>query len=160
MRRLHWLFGIAISSAMATLFVVSPAFPLASSPVHDNHSSPVYVQKLPTEVRANLHRYTKACGDELTATSGFSRFIEVRRFRLITLHLHELRCADRLMFCNSGKCLHQVYMSDGGRYRLMMSVRASEVTLRNLDTAPAIEVECGFGRQRTWRWNGNRFVGK
>jgi len=44
MRRLDRLFGIIISSAMATLFFVSPAFPLASSPVPGNHPNPVYVE--------------------------------------------------------------------------------------------------------------------
>ncbi|MBN8904543.1 MAG: hypothetical protein J0H57_26290, partial [Rhodospirillales bacterium] len=134
------------------------AFSLASSPAQENRSSRTYVQNLPAEVRASLRKYTKACGDELTAASGFSRFIDVGRLRLIALHFHDLRCVGRDTFCDSGKCLHQVYMSHGGRYHLVMSVQANEITLTSLDTTPAIEVEYDHGRQRTWRWSGNRFV--
>lgn len=160
MRRSNRLFGMTIAVAVMSLIFVSQAFSLASSPVRDDQPSPVYMQKLPAEVRTSLQRYRKACGDEMTATSGLGRFIDVRGVRLITLHLHELRCSERLMFCNNGKCLHQIYMSNGGRFHLVMSVRANEVTLRNIDNVPAIEIECGFGLQRTWRWNGKRFTGR
>ena len=160
MKRSNRLRDVTILAAMTSLFFVSPALSLASSPVHDNQPSPFYVQNLPAEVRAGLQKYRKVCGDELTTTRGFSRFIDVGNVRLIALHLHELRCGDRLTFCSSGKCLHQVYMSHHGRYHLVMSVRANEVTLRGLDNTPAIEVECGFGLQRMWRWNGRRFIGR
>lgn len=159
MRRLDRFFAAAISAAITSVILVSPAFALASSPVHDK-PSPAYVQNLPSEIRAGLRRYRKACGDELTATSGFSRFIEVGKFRLIALHLHDLRCVDRTTVCDSGTCLHQVYMSQGGRYHLVMSVRAGEVTLRSLDATPVIDVEYGFGQQRAWRWKDKRFVGR
>lgn len=160
MRASDRVFAAAVSAAVASFSFVSPAAPLASSPVHDNRPSTVYVLNLPSEVQASLQRYRTPCGDELTATRGFSRFIDVGRFRLIALHFHDLRCSDRTRFCESGKCLHQVYMSHGERYHLVMSVRASEVTLRSIDTTPLIDVEYGLGLQRTLQWNGKRFVSR
>lgn len=160
MRTWALLFAAAISATITSSVFALPAFALASSPVRDHQPRPTYVQNLPTEVRESLQRYRKACGDELTATSGFSRFIDVGRLHLIALHFHDLRCVDRATFCDSGKCLHQVYMSHGGRYHLVMSVRAGEVTLRSLDATPVIDVEYGVGQQRTWWWKGKRFIGR
>lgn len=60
MKRSNRLRDVAILAAMTSLFFVSPALSLASSPVHDNQPSPFYVQNLPAEVQQafkNTGRY-------------------------------------------------------------------------------------------------------
>ena len=160
MRTLDRLFATAITATITSSVIVLPAFSLASSPVHDNQPKPAYIQTLPPEVRSNLQRYRKVCGDALTATNGFSRFIAVSGFHLIALHFHDLRCDDRSGFCKGDRCLHQVYVSHGGRYRLILSEQITEVTLSSIDGTPAIEIEYTAGRQRLLRWNGKHFVGE
>ena len=85
-------------------------------------------------------------------------------YRLVALHFNELDCTNRAALCTSRGCLHQVYMSTDGVYRLVFSANVSDITLRFLDHTPAIEIDCErFGPQdcpRVLRWNGRRFAGQ
>jgi len=69
---------------------------------------------------------------------------------------------DRAALCTSSGCLHQVYISADGAYRLVFSANVSDTTLKFLDHAPAIEIDCErFGPQdcpHALRWNGRRFA--
>jgi len=44
------------------------------------------------------------------------------RAACITSNLH---CEDRARFCNGGGCLHQEYVSTGGRYKLIKNYYGS-----------------------------------
>ena len=63
MKRSNRLRDVAILAAMTSLFFVSPALSLASSPVHDNQPSPFYAN-LPAEVRAGLQKIQEGGGHE------------------------------------------------------------------------------------------------
>jgi hypothetical protein len=62
-------------------------------------------------------------------------------YRLIALHFHELGCANRGALCTNQGCLHQVYISTDGAYRLAFSANVPDVTLTLLDHTPAIEID-------------------
>jgi len=42
----------------------------------------------------------------------------------ITLHYEHFYCGERDSFCNASGCLHEVYISSGGHYRLLRSYYA------------------------------------
>jgi hypothetical protein len=44
---------------------------------------------------------------------------------VLVLHFERLRCGDRAALCTQAGCLHQVYVSTGGRYRLLRSYYAA-----------------------------------
>lgn len=56
------------------------------------------------------------CGD-LAAQHYFAGYFE--NSRRLVLHFERLRCANRVNLCTQQGCLHQVYVSEGGRYRLL-----------------------------------------
>jgi hypothetical protein len=47
--------------------------------------------------------------------------------RLIVLHFEHFRCDDRGSLCTQAGCLHQIYVSTGGRYRLSRSYYAQAI---------------------------------
>lgn len=81
---------------------------------------------------------------------------------LIPLHFHELGCTNRGALCTNQGCLHQVYISTDGAYRLAFSANVPNVTLALLDHTPEIEIHGEiFGwRSRVLHWNGRDFVEK
>jgi hypothetical protein len=44
-----------------------------------------------------------------------------QNWRVLVLHFEYFRCDDRAALCTQAGCLHQVYTSTGGRYRLLRS---------------------------------------
>src|SRR6266851_2980714 len=86
----------------------------------DDPWNPQHIDGLPAEVRAAIAHYARVCGGPLAAEHSFARYYQRGTVRLIGLHFEHLRC-DRAAVCTVAGCLHQVYISSGGRYRLMRS---------------------------------------
>src|SRR6516164_1329767 len=131
---------------------------------HPDGASTRHVDELPPQIRKALSRWQSACGAPLAAKPLFALALsdKISGYRLISLHFHELSCVDRAALCTREGCLHQVYISADGGYRLAFSANVPEVTMRFLDHTATIEIECEpFGPQcpRVLRWNGRRFVG-
>ena len=80
--------------------------------------NPQHINALPAEVRNALaHMCTGAQAQHQFA--GYSQ-----NSRTLVLHFEHLHCGDRGAFCTQAGCLHQVYVSAGGRYRLLRSYYA------------------------------------
>lgn len=124
-----------------------------------------HIEELPSEIRSALARWQSTCGLPLAARHSFAHYLgdKAMGYRLISLHFHELSCINKAALCTDGGCLHQVYISTDGVYRLAFSANVPDVTLTFLDgRAPAIEIDCEtFGtpcRPRVLRWNGRGFA--
>src|SRR4029450_5185346 len=84
---------------------------------------------MPVEVRNAIAPYARVCGGPLAAEHSFVRYFQSGPAKLIGLHFEHLRCADRAAVCRPAGCLHQVYISSGGRYRLLRSSYVPELDL-------------------------------
>jgi hypothetical protein len=80
--------------------------------------NPQHVNGLPAEVRDALAHMCRGAQAQ-HPFAGYSQ-----NSRTIVLHFEHLHCADRGAFCSQAGCLHQVYVSAGGRYRLLRSYYA------------------------------------
>jgi hypothetical protein len=132
---------------------------------HRDVASPQHIEELPSEIRSALARWQSACGVPLAARDWFAHYLDDKAtgYRLISLHFHELSCINKAALCTAQGCLHQVYISTGGMYRLAFSANVPDVTLTFLDgRVPAIEIDCEtFSTQcrpRVLRWNGRGFA--
>src|SRR5262249_26560437 len=54
----------------------------------------------------------------------FARYSQ--NLRILVLHFEHFRCGDARAICTQAGCLHQVYTSTGGRYRLLRHYYAPE----------------------------------
>jgi hypothetical protein len=122
-----------------------------------------HVESLPTEVRAAIERSARSCGMPITARRLFSRSIEdqITGDRLIALHFEEVHCVNAAAICTTAGCLHQVYLSKGGPYRLILSVHAPEIRLTLIDGSAAVEIDCAGTTEpciRNLRWDGSRLT--
>jgi hypothetical protein len=156
---------ITTISTMLTLTMISFS-PLAAARgaiSRTDVASTRHIEELPPEIRNALRRWASACGTPLTAKRLFAHYLGDKTvgYWLISLHFHELGCANRPALCTSLGCLHQVYISSGGTYRLVFSANVPELTLSLLDHTPAIEIDGDISSSqspRVLRWNGRRFV--
>jgi hypothetical protein len=76
----------------------------------------------------------------------------------IALHFEEVHCINRAAICTTAGCLHQVYVSKGGPYRIILNVYAPEIELKLLDGAAVVEIACGQmagACARDFRWDGS-----
>ena len=95
-----------------------------------------HINQLPAEVRNAISSYARACGGPLAAEHSFARYFRSGNANLIGLHFEHLRCADRGLVCKAAGCLHQVYISTNGRYRLLSSAYLPELDLTQVKVAP------------------------
>src|SRR5262245_13413823 len=82
--------------------------------------NPQHINGLPAEVRGALARMCRGAQAQ-HRFAGYSQ-----NLRTLVLHFEYLQCGDRGAFCTKAGCLHQVYVSEGGRYRLLRSYYAPE----------------------------------
>jgi len=82
--------------------------------------NPQHINGLPAEVRSALAHMCRGAQAQ-HRFAGYSQ-----NLRTLVLHFEYLHCGDRNAFCTKAGCLHQVYVSDGGRYRLLRSYYAPE----------------------------------
>jgi hypothetical protein len=84
----------------------------------DPSLNPQHIKGLPAEVRDALAPMCRGAQAQ-HQFAGYSQ-----NLRTLVLHFEHLHCADRGEFCTQAGCLHQVYVSAGGRYRLLRSYYA------------------------------------
>ena len=130
---------------------------------HQDVASVRHIEELPAELRKAVGRWQSACGSPLAARSSFAHYLGngISRYRFIALHFHELACDRKEALCTAQGCLHQIYFSSGGAYRLVFSANIGEVTLTLFDHTPALAIDCGPSSPRcprVLRWDGRRFV--
>src|SRR6266849_3920274 len=104
----------AIAAAILLLGLANQlTFARGSRVGHDDPWNSEHIEQLPPEVRnAVIHM----CGGP-RAGHYFATYFD--HSRLIKLHFEHLHCDARVTFCRQDSCLHQEYISTGGRYRLM-----------------------------------------
>jgi hypothetical protein len=115
---------------------------------------------LPPEIRADVRKWSAACGGPIAAAQRFALYLTVPGAQLLALHFDDFHCRNTAVFCGSAGCLHEVYVSTSGRYRRVLSVHAHDVRLSSSHDQALLEVVVGRGTRRTLRWNGSRFVGR
>jgi hypothetical protein len=114
------LLGCGLVSAQARGGVVAP---------REDRWNPQHIGGLPAEIREAIAPYARVCGEPLAAEHSFARYFQSGNAKLIGLHFENLRCANRAAVCRPAGCLHQVYISTGGRYRLLRSSYVPELDL-------------------------------
>jgi hypothetical protein len=98
--------------------------------------NPQHLSVLPAEIRNAIAPYARVCGGPLAAEHSFARYFQRGNAKLIGLHFEHFRCGDRAAVCKAAGCLHQVYISTGGRYRLLRSSYVPELDLTEVKIAP------------------------
>jgi len=129
----------------------------------NNPWNPSHIAVLPVEVREVVERSTRACGAVVAARRLFSTYIRdrVTGYQFIALHFNEIRCANRSAVCTALGCLQEVFASNGRSYKLVLSVHADNLELKDLGTSVGIEMDCARSTERCsrlLRWNGSRFI--
>jgi hypothetical protein len=107
----------AIATAMLLTLVcpMSPAVARSSPGTADHPWNPGHIDHLPLEIRNAISRL---CGPSSRAAHYFATYSENSRF--LNLHFEHARCPSQKV-CTEEGCLHQVYVLNGGRYRLLKS---------------------------------------
>lgn len=143
--------GTTQTTSMAILVLVSLLYQSADAVArggisHPDVASTQYVKELPPEIRKVVSRWQSACGAPLAARRLFAHYLgdTLIGSHLISLHFHELSCANKSALCSYRGCLHQVYVLTDSRYQLAFSAHVPDVTLTLLDHTPAIEIDCGL----------------
>jgi hypothetical protein len=99
-------------------------------------ANPQHIDSLPAEIRSAIAPYARVCGGPLAAEHSFVRYFQSGTAKLIGLHFEHLRCSNRAAVCTAAGCLHQVYISTGGRYRLLRSSYVPELDLTQVKIPP------------------------
>ena len=106
---------------LATVSLASPAFARGGPPhLLDPAWNPQHISSLPAEVR---NAVAQMCGNS-QAEHQFASYSQ--NLQIVVLHFEHLRCGNGPKFCTQAGCLHQVYTSTGGHYRLSRTYRASD----------------------------------
>lgn len=101
---------------IAAVLNVSPCMAEPQAAV-DPPWNPYHIDQLPAAIRqAVLAR----CQTRPNAGHYFATYFDDE----VHLHFEHLHC-EGVSFCDKSGCLHQVYSSHGGRYRLLRSFRGS-----------------------------------
>ena len=164
------LLGTTQTTSMVILALVSLLYQLPDAAArggisHVDRASIRPIEELPPHVRRAVERWKSVCGFPLTAKRSFVHYLGDMSlgYQFIALHFDELSCDNRAAICNNRGCLHQVYVSMGGTYRVVFTEYVEDLTLRFADHTPALEIECtALDAQcpRVLRWNGRRFAGQ
>jgi hypothetical protein len=152
----------------ATAFALLAAFILTTTPAIGRSAgmsretwSESRIRALPSGVRDSVQHTASSCGAHLSAGAGLDRYLQDGAGdRFIALHFHDLRCG-RQAVCNTSGCLHQVYVSSRGGYRLVWSGYVGDVELKQVGGGAALEISCSVEGARCsprLRWDGSRFV--
>jgi hypothetical protein len=110
--------GLIAIGLFAIIGQASPAFARGALHLLDPSLNPQHISGLPAEVRGALAHMCRGAQAQ-HQFAGYSQ-----NLRTLVLHFEYLHCADRGAFCTQAGCLHQVYVSEGGRYRLLRSYYA------------------------------------
>jgi hypothetical protein len=99
--------------------------------------NPEHIDGLPAEIRDAIATYARVCGGTLAAEHSFAHYFQRGTVNLIGLHFEHLRCGNKAAICTAAGCLHQVYISTGGRYRLLRSSYVPGFDLTQVKIAPS-----------------------
>jgi hypothetical protein len=122
---------LAVSVALLLGTGFSSAQAKSALPAEDRWN-PQHIDGLPAEIRSAIAPYARVCGGPLAAEHSFVRYFQSGTTKLIGLHFEHLRCSNREAVCTAAGCLHQVYISTGGRYRLLRSSYVPELDLTQI----------------------------
>jgi hypothetical protein len=103
------------AALLVTAIQASPAFARAGGGPREDPWNPQHIDGLPSEVRSAVKRI---CSNP-RAEHRFASYFQ--NSRILLLHFEHWRCGDRGPLCAQAGCLHQVYISTGGRYQLLRS---------------------------------------
>src|SRR5664279_3174150 len=109
---MRWPLAIVV---VMQLSVTSPALARGGLAGEDRWN-PHHIKDLPTEIQNAVARM---CGQSSRAEHYFAGYFE--NSRRIVLHYEHFSCDGRRALCTHTGCLHQVYVSTGGHYRLLRS---------------------------------------
>jgi hypothetical protein len=126
---------LTLIAALLVLAGAVSAGARSSIPADDRWNAQ-HIGALPPEVRDAIASYARICGGPLAAEHSFARYFQNGSVKLIGLHFEGLRCGNRDAVCKSAGCLHQVYISTGGRYRLLSSSYVPELDLTQVKVGP------------------------
>ena len=105
---------ITMTTALVVLAGSFSAGARSSMPA-DDRWNPQHIDGLPSEVRHAIAPYARICAGPLAAEHSFARYLQSGTVKLIGLHFENVRCGNRASICKASGCLHQVYISTGGR---------------------------------------------
>ena len=77
----------------------------------EDRYDPQHIEGLPSDVRQKVLQLCPVA----KATHGFANYTD--HLQRLVLHFEHLYCGSQA-FCGPSGCLHQVYVSSDGRYRL------------------------------------------
>jgi hypothetical protein len=103
---------------LAAISQASLAFARGGGSHVEDPWNPQHIEGLPSEVRNVLAHMCSSPRAEHQFASYF------QNSRVLVLHFEHWRCGECDPLCTPAGCLHQVYVSTGGRYRLLRSYRA------------------------------------
>src|SRR5262245_4520290 len=119
-KRLIMKLALIAIGILATISQASPAFARGGLRLLDPTLNPQHINGLPAEVRDAVAHMCRSA----QAEHQFARYSQ--NLRVLVLHFEHFRCGDGHVRCTRAGCLHQVYVSTGGGYRLSKSYYAPE----------------------------------
>lgn len=115
-----------------------------------------HIDLLPADIRHGLARLERPCGGKAAATHYFSTTIEAGGLHFRSLHFENFACERREVICRAERCLHEVYLEQGGHSRRVFSAYVDDIKLINAGGTAGLELE--GGRPAILRWNGRAFA--
>ena len=111
---------ISVGLLATTISQASSALARGGLHLLDPPLNPQHINGLPAEVRDAVAHMCRSA----QAEHQFARYSQ--NLRVLVLHFEHFRCSDGHARCTRAGCLHQIYVSTGGRYRLSKSYYAPE----------------------------------
>jgi hypothetical protein len=109
--------ALVVVGVLAAISQASLAFSRGAGLHPEDPWNPQHIEGLPPEVRNALAHMCRTPRAEHQFAGYF------QNSRILVLHFEHWSCGDRPL-CTPAGCLHQVYFSTGGRYRLLRSYYA------------------------------------
>jgi hypothetical protein len=108
-----------LMAVVAVSLASTPAFAKGGNMRSEDRYDPQHIDGLPSDVRQQVLQRCPAA----LASHDFASFTD--HLQKVVLHYERLYCGAET-FCGPSGCLHQVYVSSGGHYRLRDSYFAPE----------------------------------
>jgi hypothetical protein len=100
---------------IALLLMCAPSSAKGGSLRSEDRYNPQHIESLPSEIRSAIMR---KCSTP-RALHDFAKYSE--NLQRVVLHFENFYCDNQHTFCAASGCLHEVYVSAGGHYRLRQS---------------------------------------
>lgn len=115
-----------------------------------------HIDLLPADIRHGLSRLERQCGGKAAATHYFSTTIEAGGLHFRSVHFDNFACERREAICRADRCLHEVYLEQGGHSRRVFSAFIDDMKLINDGGTAGLEF--AGDRPVILRWNGRTFA--